>query len=48
MMYNFSKLTKEDRIKVKLNAKHIAESADWKNMVNYYVMAHNKSLKKIK
>ena len=48
MMYDFSKLSREDRIKRKLNAKHVADSADWANMVKYYIRAHNMALKKVR
>ncbi len=47
-MYNFSELSKEERIKRKLEAKHIADLADWKEMVKYYIQAHNLALKKLR
>jgi len=48
MMYDFSRLNQEERIKRKLEAKQIADLADWKNMVKYYIEAHNLALKKLR
>jgi len=47
-MYDFSKLSQDERIKRKLEAKQIADSADWENMVKYYIEAHNLALKKLR
>ena len=47
-MYEFSLLDTEDRIKRKLEAKQIADTADWGNMVEHYIEAHNLSLTKLK
>ncbi len=47
-MYNFSKLDQEERIKRKLEAKSIADTADWANMVKYYIKAHNLALSKLR
>ncbi|RMF05249.1 glycosyltransferase [Candidatus Woesearchaeota archaeon] len=41
MMFNFSKLNRHERIKNKLDAKRIANLADWKELFNNYVEAHN-------
>ncbi len=48
IMYDFSKLNQEERIKRKLEAKQIADLADWKNMVKYYIEAHNLALKRLR
>lgn len=48
IMYDFSNLNQEERIKRKLEAKQIADLADWKNMVKYYIEAHNLALKKLR
>lgn len=45
-MYDFSNLTQPERIQRKLEAKEVANSADWANMVKYYIKAHNLALKK--
>lgn len=47
-MYDFSELSREERIKRKLEAKRIADLADWKNMVRYYIEAHNLALKRVR
>ncbi|MBI2574692.1 glycogen/starch synthase [Candidatus Woesearchaeota archaeon] len=46
IMYRYSKLTKEERIKNKIEAKHAAGHADWKNLVKNYFDAHQLALKK--
>ncbi|MBI2142194.1 glycogen/starch synthase [Candidatus Woesearchaeota archaeon] len=46
IMYRYSKLTKEERIKNKIEAKHAAGHADWKNLINNYFAAHQLALKK--
>jgi len=48
IMYDFSKISINERIKRKLEAKYAADSADWANMVKYYIQAHNLALKKTK
>lgn len=48
IMHDFSKLDRQDRIKLKLEAKQIANLADWKNMVKHYIKAHNLSLGRLK
>ncbi len=48
VMYNFSKLNQEERVKRKLEAKQIADLADWDHMVEYYIKAHNLALRKLR
>ncbi|MEA2037540.1 MAG: glycosyltransferase [Nanoarchaeota archaeon] len=48
LLYNYSKLNIEERVRLKLEAKHIAKSADWKYMVEFYIQAHNLALKKLR
>jgi len=45
-MYDFSKLSTEERIKRKIEAQNIASTSDWEHMVQYYIQAHNMSLQK--
>jgi glycogen synthase len=47
IMYKFTKLTQQQRIDCKLNAKSMSELADWKIFVEYYINAHNIALKKV-
>jgi len=48
IMYDYSKLSQRQRIQRKLEAKEVANSADWAIMINHYVKAHNLALKKIR
>ncbi|MBD3204485.1 hypothetical protein GF327_09415 [Candidatus Woesearchaeota archaeon] len=48
IMYRFSTYSKQDRIENKLKAKRIASMADWKNLIENYIHAHNLSVKKIR
>ncbi len=47
IMLKFSMLTTNERIASKLHARHLAAKADWKDLVKYYIEAHNKALAKI-
>ena len=47
-MDEFSKIDREERITRKLEAKAIADMADWEHMVQYYIEAHNLAVKKVK
>ena len=40
MLFSFANLSKEDRIRNKMSAKHMASHADWKIMVKRYLEAH--------
>ncbi len=43
-MYDFSKLDRKHRVDNKIEARKIASKADWKDFVENYIKAHNKSL----
>ncbi|MBI4438642.1 hypothetical protein HY640_01795 [Candidatus Woesearchaeota archaeon] len=40
IMYNYSQMSKEERVRNKIEARHIASHADWKNFVRFYIEAH--------
>ncbi len=44
IMYDFSRLSHEQRVKNKLAAKNLASLTDWKNFVENYINAHNLAL----
>ncbi|UCD03825.1 MAG: glycogen/starch synthase [Candidatus Woesearchaeota archaeon] len=46
-LYNFSKLSKNERISNKIAAREFAARADWENFINYYIQAHNLAIKKM-
>jgi len=46
-MYNYAMLSVQDRVQTKINARAIAEQADWKNFIEFYIEAHNKAVEKI-
>jgi glycogen(starch) synthase len=48
VMFDFSNLSKHDRIANKMQARKIASTADWKIFVKNYIKAHNMALEKIK
>jgi len=48
IMYDYLKLSAEERIQRKLEAKQIADLADWKNMVKYYLEAHNMAVTRLR
>jgi glycogen synthase len=45
-MYKFSQLSRQDRVLNKIEAKRLAGLADWKNLVENYILAHNMAIKK--
>jgi len=47
-MYRFAKISRPDRMENKLEARHVAELADWKNMIKHYIEAHNLALRKLR
>ena len=47
-MYKFVKLSKHDRVLNKIEAKHLASLADWKNLIKNYIIAQNKAYDKLK
>ena len=46
VLYNFSKLDRNGRVKQKIAAKELSNLADWKMLINNYIKAHNLALKK--
>lgn len=44
-MYNFAMLNRHQRVANKVDAKELAELADWKELINNYFEAHNIALK---
>lgn len=46
-MFNYAMLSVQDRVQTKINARSIAEQADWKYFIEYYIEAHNKAVEKI-
>ncbi len=40
VLHLYSRMTKEERIRNKIEAKHLASHADWKNFIRYYLEAH--------
>ncbi len=47
-LFEYSRLSREERIKRKLEAKRIADLADWRFLVSNYVRAHNLALALLK
>ncbi|MDP2750481.1 MAG: glycosyltransferase, partial [Nanoarchaeota archaeon] len=45
--YLFAMLSKEDRIKNKIEAKHVASHADWNIFVKNYIDAHNLAVDRV-
>src|SRR3989344_6663694 len=45
-MFTYANYTREDRVKNKIQARRIAEQADWADFVKFYFMAYEKALKK--
>lgn len=46
IMYNFSRLTHEERVENKMNAKKLARLSDWETLIENYIKAHNIALSK--
>ncbi|MBI2133928.1 glycogen/starch synthase [Candidatus Woesearchaeota archaeon] len=46
ILYSYSRMTKEERIRNKIEAKRIASHADWKNFAKYYFSAHKIAMAK--
>jgi glycogen(starch) synthase len=45
-LYFFANLSKQDRIKNKMEAQRLASLADWDELVKNYIEAHNMAIKK--
>lgn len=41
LLYSYTKMSRENRIKMKMEAKKTASVADWKHLVEHYIEAHN-------
>ncbi|MCX7766954.1 MAG: glycosyltransferase, partial [Candidatus Sumerlaeia bacterium] len=46
ILYNFSRLTHEERVENKMNAKKLARLSDWETLIENYIKAHNIALSK--
>jgi len=46
ILFDFSKLSKKGRVQQKIDAKKVAELADWKEFLNNYIKAHNLALER--
>jgi len=46
VIYNFSKLSREDRVKNKIEAKNVSSLVDWKNLIQNYISAHSMAINK--
>lgn len=47
-LYDFAKLDTSDRLKMKLEAKKIADDTGWEKMIVNYIKAHNMALSRLK
>ena len=45
ILFNYAHLSHEERVDNKLNAKQVAELADWRILIKNYIHAHNLALK---
>lgn len=45
VLYNFSTLTRKDRVENKIKARGLVEYCDWGNLAQNYIEAHNKAVK---
>ena len=46
-MYDYAMLSVQERVQTKINARAIAEQADWRNFIEYYIEAHNKAVERL-
>ena len=46
ILYDYAKLSLKDRVQNKINAKELVNYCDWGNLVENYIIAHNKALGK--
>jgi len=47
LLFNFSRLERHERVKQKIDAKQLAELADWNDLIKNYIEAHDLALEKI-
>ncbi len=45
ILYKYSQLSRKERVENKINARKLADSCDWKDLVLNYLRAHNAALK---
>ncbi|MCX6758778.1 MAG: glycogen/starch synthase [Candidatus Nealsonbacteria bacterium] len=45
VLYDFSTLTRKDRVENKIQARELVQYCDWENLAQNYIDAHNKALK---
>lgn len=44
LMFNFAQFSRQERVASKIRARHLAEQADWKHLVTYYLEAQSRAL----
>ena len=47
ILYGYSMLHKNDRIKNKVEAKRVSSLLDWKKLITNYINAHNLAIEKV-
>lgn len=47
-MFNIVKMTKDERVRLKVNARQLAELSNWKDQIVHYIEAHNMALEKLR
>ena len=46
-LYYFANLSREERIKNKIESKNLASLVDWKKLIRYYIKAHDRAVEKV-
>ncbi len=46
VMYRYAKMEREERVRNKIEAKHLSSHADWKKLISNYFEAHNQAARK--
>ncbi len=47
LLYSYTKMSRDKRIRLKIEAKKLVSVADWKNLVEHYIEAHNIAIETI-
>ncbi len=47
ILYSYTKMSRDKRIRMKIEAKKLVSVADWKNLVEHYIEAHNVAIETI-
>ena len=47
VMYNYALLSKQQRVETKIEAKNLAQTADWKSFIEFYVKAHSLAVERM-